>query len=315
MMKAYWLKAVTTAALALGLTTVMTTGLRADMFTGTNGQSFTVDFQQVGNTGNGNDSTGYGAVPYGYRIGTYEISQSMIDVAWSNGVADSKPGYWTDSQPSAGITWYQAALFVNWLNTNAGHQAAYNFSGTNMSLWSASEAWTLGGTNLYRNKDAYYFLPSENEWYKAAYHKNDGNTANYWVYPTASDTAPTAVAGGTNAGTAVYNNVTNKPAETTNAGGLSAYGTMGQGGNVWEWQESAFDGTNNSTSEARAARGGLWDYSEVNLRSSSRNFFDPAYSIGTIGFRVASVPEPTTGLFVLVAGGAILLGARLKRSL
>ena len=62
-----------------------------------------------------------------------------------------------------------------------------------------------------------------------------------------------------NAGSAVYNGgaVTN-PAAVTFAGGLSPYGTMGQGGNVFEWNESAFDGTNSLSSENRAVRGGAW---------------------------------------------------------
>jgi hypothetical protein len=45
---------------------------------------------------------------------------------------------------------------------------------TALTLWSSAQAWQVGGQNLYRHKDAYYFLPSEDEWYKAAFHKNDG---------------------------------------------------------------------------------------------------------------------------------------------
>ena len=67
-----------------------------------------------------------------------------------------------------------------------------------------------------------------------------------------------AVASGTTAGTAVYNGVVHysSPAAVNNAGGLSAYGTMEQNGNVREWNESAYDGINNSSSENRAWRGG-----------------------------------------------------------
>jgi formylglycine-generating enzyme len=41
-----------------------------------------------------------------------------------------------------------------------------------------------------RNADAKFWIPTENEWYKAAYHKNDGVTGNYWDYPTRSDSVP-----------------------------------------------------------------------------------------------------------------------------
>ncbi len=167
------------------------------------------------------------------------------------------------------MSWYEAAAFVNWLNTSTGHQAAYNLTysgGWSMELWDGpTQAWQAGGENLYRHKDAYYFLPSEDEWYKAAYHKNDGVTANYWDYATGSNSIPTAVASGTGAGTAVYNGLTGSPAAVNNDGGLSSYGTMGQGGNVWEWNESAWDGLNDLSSENRAIRGGTWGNPETLL--------------------------------------------------
>jgi len=79
-----------------------------------------------------------------------------------------------------------------------------------------------------------YFLPSVDEWYKAAYYDPTGGA--YYDYPTGSNTAPTPVASGTAAGTAVYSGQVG-PANITLAGGLSPYGTMGQGGNVYEWDE------------------------------------------------------------------------------
>ncbi len=51
----------------------------------------------------------------------------------------------------------------------------------------------ISGTALMavtRNADAKYWIPSDNEWYKAAYHKNDGVTGNYFNYPTGSDSVP-----------------------------------------------------------------------------------------------------------------------------
>ncbi|MGF1655382.1 MAG: SUMF1/EgtB/PvdO family nonheme iron enzyme [Verrucomicrobiales bacterium] len=169
----------------------------------------TIDFVTVGNPGNGNDGSGYGGVPYTYRISTYEISQNDITTATAtvDGLTNVTAGAHSGDRPAANISWYEAAAFVNWLNTSNGHQAAYDLAFTiswSMTLWSSADAWQLGGENLYRHKDAYYFLPSEDEWYKAAYHQNDGVTANYWDYATGSNTAPTPVASGTASGTAVY---------------------------------------------------------------------------------------------------------------
>ena len=310
------------AALFAAVTLSIQPSAQADTF-GTSGNEFTIDFVDIGHAGNAADTTTYGAVPYEYRVGKYEISQDTITKATASGMANVTAGSWTGNQPAAYISWYEAAAFVNFLNTDSGKTAAYDLTISNgiwsMALWSSEQAWTAGGTNLYRNKDAYYFLPSENEWYKAAYYNAAGT--NYFLYPTASSSVPTAVASGTDAGSAVYNNVASVPAIVASAGGLSPYGTMGQGGNVWEWSESAFDGTNSSSSESRAIRGGDWQDPELYLRSSSRNLSGIPTSVSNImGFRVASVPslsipEPSTYALLLLGAGAIYFWKRRKSSL
>ena len=310
------------AALFAAVTLSIQPSAQADTF-GTSGNEFTIDFVDIGHAGNAADTTTYGAVPYEYRVGKYEISQDTITKATASGMANVTAGSWTGNQPAAYISWYEAAAFVNFLNTDSGKTAAYDLTISNgiwsMALWSSEQAWTAGGTNLYRNKDAYYFLPSENEWYKAAYYNAAGT--NYFLYPTASSSVPTAVASGTDAGSAVYNNVASVPAIVASAGGLSPYGTMGQGGNVWEWSESAFDGTNSSSSESRAIRGGDWQDPELYLRSSSRNLSGIPTSVSNImGFRVASVPslsipEPSTYALLLLGAGAVYAWKRRKRSL
>ena len=112
-------------------------------------------------------------------------------------------------------------------------------------------------------------------------------TGGYWNYPTGSDAAPTAVTSGTTAGTAVYDQVFSQgPADITQAGGLSAYGVMAMGGNVYEWEETEFDLVNNSGSGNRAIRGGYWDMGSGLLLA------------------VAAVPEPSQLLF----GAVVTLG-------
>jgi sulfatase modifying factor 1 len=288
---------------------------QADLF-GTSGNEFTIDFVNIGNAGNAADTTGFGAVPYTYRIGKYEISQDQIDRATASGMANVTAGAYTGNQPAANITWYEAAAFVNWMNTSTGKQAPYdlnwNGSAWSMNLWSSGQAWTAGGENLFRNKDAFYFLPSENEWYKAAYFNR--LSLYYSEYP-GSSFAPTAVAGGTEPYTAVYDGV-GSAAIVDSAGGLSGYGTMGQAGNVSEWNETAFDGSNSSASEDRAFRGGNYGSFEYVLRSSVRTPYDPTFENTIIGFRVASVPEPSTcamALAGLACGGYSLFRRRRAR--
>ena len=88
-----------------------------------------------------------------------------------------------------------------------------------------------------------YFLPSVDEWYKAAYY--DGQLGVYYEFATGSNTAPTPVASGTTPQTAIYHQRT--LAVSTQAGGFVTHETMAQGGNVWEWEETEYDHTNNNT--------------------------------------------------------------------
>lgn len=304
--------------LATAAAVTLPTPLAADTF-GSGANQFDVDFVPIGNPGNPADTTGApnpaGSVPYRYRMGTYEVSRDMITKANNAGslgitMADMTPfGGNGANRPATGVSWYQAATFVNWLNTSTGHVPAYNFDGSGtFILWSAGQAWTLGGQNPYRNRDTYYFLPNDNEWYKAAYY--DGTAGVYYDYPTGSDSAPAAVAGGTAAATAVYDGPPG-PADVANAGGLSPYGTMGQGGNVWEWIESASDLVNDSGSEARGRRGGDWGGAPAfYLSSGLRLDENPAAQTPFVGFHVAAVPEPLESAGVI---GVAALGFTLWR--
>lgn len=282
------------------------TTTNTDIFAG-----FTMDFVDI-TGGNNADDTGYGAVTNDYRMGKYEVSGAMIDAynANSGGPAITRYAPFSASQPAA-LSWNEAARFVNWLNVSTGHSPAYNYdSGSilgndNIALWTAGDAG-YDASNPFRNSNAYYFLPSENEWYRAAYYAPSGGV--YYDYATGSDTAPTAVTGGTANGTAVYIQPFGQgPADTTNAGGLSPFGTMGQNGNVWEWGESRFTAPNDTAVESRVFRGGDWFYNSNPLQSSSRYFTSPSSEGSNVGFRVAAVPEPSgLSLFMLSALGLLV---------
>jgi len=101
------------AALLAACTINFQSSAQADTFgTGTSNQ-FTVDFVNVGNTTNTNSSLGYGAVPYEYRIGTYEISQLQVSNATELGLVGVSTTASTRERPAASATWYEAAAFVN----------------------------------------------------------------------------------------------------------------------------------------------------------------------------------------------------------
>lgn len=295
------------------------TAAHADTF-GTGANQFTLDFTSIGNANNSADTNGYGSVGYAYRIGTYEISQNQIDKATASGLNNVVAGSFSGDRPAGFMSWYESAAFVNWLNTQKGFAPAYNltWSGStwSMALWTVSNAG-YDANNEYRSSLAKYFLPSENEFYKAAFGKSDGS--GYYLYPTASNIAPTAVTSGTTSGTAVYKQAWGQgPASIYQAGGRSSYGTMGQGGNMQEWQESSSDGTNNNVGDQRMVRGGYWyDGSSDALGSSTRPSYGPSTgNVPNLGFRVASVdvvPEPST--YALIGLGALALVIAYRRKM
>jgi formylglycine-generating enzyme required for sulfatase activity len=228
------------------------------------------------------------------------------------------------NRPATGVSWNEAARYVNWLNTSQGYSPAYKFatqpgdvgysSNANLSLWTPMDPGYLA-SNQFRNSQAKYFLPSMDEWYKAAYYdpNANGGTGGYWDFPTGSDAVPTAVSGGTAPGTAVYNQPINQgPADITSAGGLSPYLVMGMGGNVFEWTETEIDLVNDNPSSLRGMRGGHWVSVSGSLSASIRNLDPPTSENNDIGFRVASIPEPSSAVLLMLA--SVGLWQRRKRS-
>ena len=290
---------------------------QADVF-GTGGNQFTIDFVSI--SGATNPASGYGIVNHDYRMGTFEITNDQWDKFQASlgvpvtGVPSSPPlsvaagaydtaSYWTGSSiPYNNVSWYEAAQFVNWLNTSTGHQAAYKFTGTQgtsdytLALWTTAEA--AGGTNLYRHKDAYYFLPTEDEWVKAAYW--NGTTLTLQTYANAS---PGDLVSGKPdpAKWNYYHNGTSLPnaAPWAVGSGLTKElnGTYDMMGNAYEWTGSPFTAGNYLTTAKREPRGGSPLHDETFMDVSQRyagkkGGLQPETESGDSGFRVASL-EPT----------------------
>jgi len=136
-------------------------------------------------------------------------------------------------------------------------------------------------------------LPTEAEWEKAA-SWNDATQEKY-TYPWGND-APT-------------NDLLNYKSEvgdTTKVGnypeGASPYGALDMAGNVWELVGSLYqpypydagDGRENlNSTDARALRGGSWNYIDYEVRSARRGLIGPTKSDYYVGFRCAlSENEP-----------------------
>jgi formylglycine-generating enzyme required for sulfatase activity len=179
----------------------------------------------IDNRGNPADvyGDGYGSVDYLYNIGRFEVTGGQY-VEFLNAVAatdtyglysllmDDSPygcqitrhgtegNYTYDfsgrpsgteadwaNLPVATVSWGDAARFANWLH-NGRPTGAQDLTTTEDGSYFLNGATTDAELMaIVREPDATWVIPSEDEWYKAAYHKNDGVTGNYWNYPTQSD--------------------------------------------------------------------------------------------------------------------------------
>jgi sulfatase modifying factor 1 len=297
----------------------------------------TMAWSYVGNPGNAADSTvmndgtsGYGSVPYSYNIGTYDVTVSQyVDFLNAKDPTGSDPlGLYNSNMTTPGVgepeggvnydagavagskysvvpgdgnhpivyeTWFSAIRFANWLNNGQGNgdteTGAYTLVGGTPTPSNAN--------SIVRNPDATIFLPSENEWYKAAYYNPVTNS--YYQYPTSSNTAPTATGPTSVPNSANYNNVVGGPTSVGDyTGTTSPYGAYDMGGNVWQWNELI-------SGSDRGLRGGSFSKPlSLYLLSSMRSDMPPADDISsTVGFRVASIPEPSTVVLAVLACGMI----------
>jgi formylglycine-generating enzyme required for sulfatase activity len=144
-----------------------------------------------------------------------------------------------------------------------------------------------------------WVLPTEDEWYKAAYYKAGGTAAGYWDYATQTDKWPDNNPPWLDSGNSVNfeNPVTEQyaigPPYYLNDGGAYAlsegpYGTYDQDGNLAELTETL----TYSIYGDPWVRGGYWDL--VVLPSYVRYWTSPHDTRNYIGFRVGMVPEPAT---------------------
>ena len=332
---------VLTASFALG-----GDGVHAPWPTDWNNWSDPALWATVGNPGNAQDTryghndvldpSGYGRVAYAYNIGKYEVTAGQYTTFLNAKAKTDTYGLyvvnmWSDvfgckirqsgtsgsytysvaadyaNRPVNYVSFWDAARFTNWLSNGQGNgdteTGAYTLNGYNGNE----------GRTITRNSGAKFFVPTEDEWYKAAYHdKTAGLAATYFDYPTSNNLAPgqdMADASGNNANcyTSPYAMPIDSGKYTTVVGEFqnsdSPYGTFDQGGNMGEWNETIITSNPPTTAADRGIRS--WSFSDFSsyLLASTRGSNAPSNESDTIGFRVASVPEP--GSLVMLAGIAL----------
>ncbi len=284
----------------LGLVIILSVAniVSADVFDAGGANEFTIDFVNI--SGDTNPNNVFGIVNYDYRMGTYEITNGQWNAFVSAagaptgseggnipGDAYDQSAFWTGTDvPTNNVSWYEGAQFINWLNTSTGHAAAYKFTGTQGTGDYTFAVWEQGDigfdtSNPYRNSNAYYFLPTEDEWVKAAY----WNGTNLQTYATKDNTAPDkwSPAGGPNSdGQAAgwnydyaypnNNNSNDQPWDVT--AGYSPEelnGTFDMMGNVWEWMENPYFSGDYLPGSIRVIRGASYTDDDDPFSSSYRS--------------------------------------------
>ncbi len=286
------------------------------------------DWAFVDSPGNPPDrSTGFGSVDEVFRLSKHEVTNEQY-TEFLNNVAAADPNglfnpkmeivragedgafsYATregfDLHPVVQVSFFDAMRFTNWLHNGqpTGEQSAQT---TEAGAYLLSQ-----GQEASRDPNARYFIPTENEWFKAAYYDPAAQT--YRFYPTGSNQVP--IGQGSLNGSRSVNMMMDFDGtglEATIEVGTylqaqSNYGTFDQAGNVWEWNETVINVRSRGT-----LGGGFYDIPQDSIKDL-RNWQLPRLEAEDFGFRVASVPEPASAQLFLTATVTVLACLRRRR--
>jgi len=254
-------------------------------------------------------------------------------------------GITAGNRPITKLNWFSAARFANWM-TNGQPTGAQGPTTTEQGAYALNGKTT--GAQVPRNGqspfNAYatlFVIPTENEWYKAAYYKGGSTNAGYWNYATQNDTLPgnDLSTSGSNVANFYFWSDNTPPANThlgftinpgdypdfalnhltavgMFAGTTTAYGVYDMNGNAFSWLETPVDPL---AVGVTFVRGGTWDSGWNPVLNFSRN-----YRAGTenselqpnIGIRlatVAPVPEPSAAVLAAAGAAAALVLCRHRR--
>jgi len=207
------------------------------------------------------------------------------------------------NRPITYVSFDDAVRFCNWL-----HNGATNGADTEDGAYARS---TNFPNHMIRKPNAKWWIPNEDEWYKAAYFKGGHSNAGYWSLPVRFDDPElmeTTLGGGSRNGNFANGGISSVvdfwsgwlPDQNylTEVGAFygspSPYGTFDQLGNVSEYTER-LRWPEPILNRQRQIRGGSFQHYSSFGASDNGGFFGGADSAG-IGFRVAGATPNSGGV-------------------
>lgn len=301
---------------------------------------------EVTAAGNGADTTGHASVAAAYTISRDDVTLAQF-TTFLNAVArkdfynlytpamatnlnvagilrtGTAGGSYTYSvigdgrKPVSLVSWLDAARFCNWLH-NGEPWAPEGPQTTETGAYTLDGDMTMGLEA--KNAGTKYWIPTLDEWYKAAYY-HVTKLSPYYLYPTGGNVAPgNSVTTSSNSAnclmtglyavtqSSVYSGTENY---LTRVGAYrhspSTWGTYDQGGDVAQWTDTTNAGTTNTT---RFTPGGGWDTDSAPMRAQTTyadktptgHYVDPIYGAflekQNIGMGIYS-SGTTSGIFIL----------------
>jgi formylglycine-generating enzyme required for sulfatase activity len=174
-------------------------GCLLSLLIGSSASAVTIDWTFVGDPGNAADASGYGAVRHAYHIGTYEITNAQyaeflgavaksdthglyhtnmgdaaaphyggITQTGSSGTYEYRSIAGRENMPVNWVSFWDSVRFANWMNNGQP-------TGVQDQTTTESGAYTItqegvAANSIMRDRDASIVLPTNHEWYKAAYY-------------------------------------------------------------------------------------------------------------------------------------------------
>ncbi len=290
----------------------------------------------------GDNTIGRGSVDYEYHIGRMEVTTAQwteffnaaydrpdtlphlaVPTFWGAvPTTPTTPGgrRWTvpggnENLPVGNITWRMAAMYCNWLhNGKSTDRAAFMNGAYDVSTFGyTGDRGDIFTDQFAHHPDARYWIPTWDEWLKAAHydpHKNGPGEGGWWMFSNGSDTAPIYGPPGEGEANAYWDD-RHHPGENPFAIPLGAYpdvtspwGLLDVAGGTSEWTESViefpFTGRRFRIYDGSDWGGGLND-----IRGSADWIQNPGGEYPNIpslsfGLRIASsVPAPSTWMVLV----------------